>query len=78
MKFACRVEGNMINLQECVSQIILNNPESVKPLFDVLVFMATKGAALTAEYDESLEMLYAKTDDCRKHRVAFAKERVAA
>jgi hypothetical protein len=71
-------EGNMINLQERVSQIILNNPESVLPLLDVLIFMAMKNATLSAEYDESLEILYAKTADSRHHLKAFAKERAAA
>lgn len=67
-----------INLRESAQRIVANNPDLAEPLYDALVFMAQPRSALTPEYDETTEMLYAMTEDSRVHRQEYEKKRVAA
>jgi hypothetical protein len=68
----------MINPQACVSQITLNNPDLAVALLDVLTWMTTPNVADSAEYDEIVEYLYAKTPDSRRHMESYLKSRAAA
>lgn len=68
----------MIDLVKSVTLIIQNNPESAVPLYDVLLFMSQPNAALSSEYDETTELLYAMTTHSQENRDLYEKERAAA
>ena len=62
----------MIEPVELASRLIRDQPDMAEVLFDLIVFArnAQGDPAMEADMDAAEEMLYAKTEDCAKHREA--------
>lgn len=67
----------MINPQASVALILLNNPDLAVPLFDLLIWVNQPNLAENGDYNEILETIYGKTQNCLDARDAYTKQRVA-
>ena len=67
----------MIDPQAAVAQILLNNPDLAVPLFDLLIWADQSNLAENGDYNEILETVYGKTQNCLDARNAYMKGRAA-
>lgn len=67
----------MINPAGCTNEILENNPDLAVPLLDLLIWANQPKLGDSNEYDEILELLYAKTAASRKARAAYVAGRAA-
>lgn len=68
----------MIDPLQTASRIIRDDSLLVEPLLDLLVWASSSEVKESAEFDELMEMLYAKTPDSQEHRAEYLRRRRAA
>lgn len=68
----------MIDLLETATHIAKNHPEAVTAVYDALLYMATTpDAALSTEYEETMDYLFSMTPYARAQRKAYEQTRAA-
>lgn len=67
----------MITPYDCVVKILDDRPDLAEPLYDLLICArSSHGAFMEAALDEVEEIIYSKTEHCKKQRDAYKKRKL--